>query len=113
MVIGKKKYLSLNNDSKDSTQYFLTYEDKQNSYKLITGWIFTNVDQGNNLLYFKPNIAGNTGDFNSILSYRNVLIHLQLVSTATATPSSEDFVKENESILTEIVDFLGKYTDIS
>jgi len=112
MSFGKKKYLSLNNDFKDSTQYFLTYEDEKNSYKLITGWIYTDVDQGNNLLYFKPNEEGNTDDFNSILSYRNVLIHLQLISTAATNPSSEAFVKENESALKEIVDFLEKTNDI-
>jgi|GEM_PF-2316711 hypothetical protein len=106
MSFGKKEYLSLNNDLKDSTQYFLTYEDAKNGYKLITGWIFTDVNQGNNLLYFKPNVEGNTGDFNSILSYKNILIHLQLTHTASSSPSSEDFVKENEAALKDIVSFL-------
>lgn len=106
MSFGKKKYLSLNNDFKDSTQYFLTYEDTKNGYKLTTGWIYTDVNQGNNLLYFKPNVEGNTGDFNSILSYKNILIHLQLTSTASTRPSAEDFVRENESALKEIVNFL-------
>ncbi|MEX1029744.1 MAG: hypothetical protein WDZ91_06825 [Paenibacillaceae bacterium] len=106
MSFGKKTYLSLGNDFKDSTQYFLTYEDVKNGYKLITGWIFTNVSQGNNLLYFKPNVEGNTGDFNSILSYKNILIHLQLTHTSSSKPTSEDFVKENETVIKDIVHFL-------
>jgi hypothetical protein len=109
MSFGKKKYLSLENENTDPTQIFLTFEDAEKGYKLITGWIFTNVSQGENLLYFKPNIEGNTGDFNSILSYKNILIHLQLINTASTNPSSEDFVAENEAVLKDIVSFLEKY----
>lgn len=103
---GKKTYLSLNNELKDTTQHFLTYQDTEKGYKLITGWIYTNVNQGNNLLYFKPNIEGNTGDFNSILSYKNILVHIQLTHTTSSPPSDEEFVKENEAVLKDIVSFL-------
>jgi len=106
MSFGKKKYLTLRNDFKDSTQYFLTYEDVKNGYKMITGWIYTDVNQGNNLLYYKPDVQGNTGDFNSILSYKNILIHVQLTRLASSSLSSEDFVKENEAVLKDIVHFL-------
>ncbi|MGG6314152.1 hypothetical protein [Paenibacillus macerans] len=112
MSFGKKKYLSLDNDFKNSTQYFLTYEDIKNGYKLVTGWVFTEVNQGNNLLYFKPDVEGNTGDFNSILSYKNILIHIQLIHTKSSSPSDEGFVKENESVLKEMVHFL-EATDAS
>ncbi|WP_028551671.1 hypothetical protein [Paenibacillus sp. UNC451MF] len=106
MTFGKKENLTLRNDFKDSTQYFLTYEDVKNGYKLITGWIYTDVNQGNNLLYFKPDVQGNTGDFNSILSYKNILIHVQLTRLASSSISSEDIVKEHEAVLKDIVHFL-------
>ncbi|CAM4444171.1 hypothetical protein [Paenibacillus tarimensis] len=106
MSFDKKEYLSLKNDFEDSTQYFLTYEDTTNGYELIIGWIYTEVDQGNNLLYFKPDVEGNTGDFNSILSFKNILIHLQLTHTQSSIPSSEDFVRENEAVLKDVVRFL-------
>ncbi|MFF2908399.1 hypothetical protein [Paenibacillus sp. NPDC057934] len=111
MSFGKKNYLSLKNEVKDSTQYFLTYEDAENGYKLTTGWIYTEVNQGDNLIYFKPDVEGNTGDFNSILSFKNVLIHLQLTYTKSSPPSSDDFVRENESTLKDVVHFLE--TDVS
>ncbi|WP_223070525.1 hypothetical protein [Paenibacillus caui] len=103
---GKKKNLSLQNEFKDSTQHFLTYEDVKNGYKVITGWIYTEVNQGNNLLYLKPIVQGNTGDFNSLLSYKNILIHVQLTHSPSSSPSPGDYVGENENVLKDIVHFL-------
>lgn len=110
MSFGKKQYLSLRNDFQDSTQHFLTYEDTKNDYKLITGWIYTDVNQGNNLLYFKPDVQGNTGDFNSLLSFKNILIHVQLTHSTSSKPSSEHYVKENEAAIKDIVNFLENQT---
>ncbi|MHB1654390.1 MAG: hypothetical protein ACYCVD_18260 [Desulfitobacteriaceae bacterium] len=106
MSFGKKNYLTLNNKQIDPTQNFLTYEDKENDYKLIIGWIYTNINQGNNLLYFKPYIKGESTDFNDILSYKNLLIHVQLTSSSE-NPNPENFGYENAMILTEIVSFLS------
>lgn len=106
MAFGKKVYLTLDNEPKDPTQNFLTYEDKQNGYKLTIGWIYTKIDQGNDLLYIKPYIKGESTDFNDILSYKNILIHIQLTSSSSNS-TQEAYVKENRSILIEMVDFLN------
>jgi hypothetical protein len=108
MSFGEKEYLSLDNAVRDSTQFFLSYADEENGYMLNTGWIYTDVYQGNHLLYFKPDVEGNTGDFDSILSYKNILIHLQLTSSKSSSPSSEDFVRENEAVLQDLVRLLEK-----
>ncbi|WP_310552124.1 hypothetical protein [Paenibacillus glufosinatiresistens] len=106
IAFGKKINLTLNDEARDSTQHFLTYEDEKNGYKVITGWIYTNSNQGSNLLYLKPDIQGNTGDFNSILSYKNILIHVQLTRLFPSSPSPGDYVRENEAVLKDIVNFL-------
>lgn len=113
MSFGKKKYLTLNNEQMDPTQNFLTYEDNQNGYKLIIGWIYTNINQGNNSLYFKPYIKGESTDFNNILSYKNILIHVQLTSSSSTNPTQEAFGNENALILTEIVSFLDNLKIVS
>ena len=110
MSFDKKNYLTLNNDSNESTQYIIIFKDLINEYKLVTSWIYTEVNQDNNLLYLRQNDEENgINDFNSIISYNNILIHLQLVSISSNNQLPESFVKENAYVLTEIIEFLKNY----
>lgn len=100
---GKKNFLSAENKAEKSTQNFLIYEDEKNNLKLITSWIYTENDLGNNLLYLKPNMIGNTNDYNYLVSYKNILLYLQFLPISGEI---KDFGTEPYFTLSEIESYL-------
>lgn len=106
MSFGKKTVTTLNNEHNNkSTQYFLEYDDNENGYKIIIGLVYTDIYMGDNLLYFKPYTVGETNDMNVMWSFKNILIHLQTVSTSSDN-SKEELGKENRLVALELVEFL-------
>lgn len=108
MSFGKKDFLSLENKAEKSTQNFLFYEDEKNNLKLIMSWIYTENDLGNNLLYSKPNVIGNTNDYSYLVSYKNILLYLQFLPI---TGEIKDFGTEPYFTLSEIESFLTVVED--
>lgn len=106
---NKKKYLSAGNEAEMSTQNFLFYEDEKNNLELIMSWIYTENDLGNNLLYLKPNVIGNTNDYNYLVSYKNILISLQFLPISGEI---KDFGTDPYFTLSEIEAYLTANEDL-
>lgn len=110
MSFGKREWITLKGEVVNSTQEQLIYENDIKGYRLITTWIYQEISIGNNLLMLKPpekDIAPNV--FDSILSYNNILIHVQILPTGKKNTKPEDIAIENGKIIIELNNYLKKY----
>lgn len=107
MSFGKKKrFLSLNDEQKDSTQQFIVY--KSSNYKLLMTWIYTNANLGKELFMVKPPEAEKPV-YDNILAYKNILIHVQLVPLNTKS----NLTIKNAEIVISLNKFLSSLSATS
>lgn len=109
MSFGKrKKFMTLNDEPKDSTQEQIIYVNLDDGYTLVTSWIYTDAFLGNDLLLSKQPESANEV-FDHILSYKNILIHVQGLPSAKSKAQPESFGMQTSKAIIELNDFLKTY----
>ncbi|MHB1652429.1 MAG: hypothetical protein ACYCVD_08115 [Desulfitobacteriaceae bacterium] len=109
MSFGKKqRFLSLHDEQKDSVQELLSFREKSGKYIIETTWMFTESSLGNNLLMVKPPLAEKPV-YDDLLSYKNILIHVQLIPINNSNQNLENTELGNAKIVIELNEFLTNY----
>ncbi|MCL1804086.1 MAG: hypothetical protein FWG30_10745 [Eubacteriaceae bacterium] len=104
MTFGKREILSLENGFLYPTQFHMFFSDSDNLAEAVVNWIFTDTEQDSNMLF--TNSTDTKVD--SILSYKNSLIFIQLLSI-DATDNYDNLVFANQEFIEGIVSYLESY----
>ena len=112
MSFGKKDIMSLENGYEYPTQHHLMYSDKINNLYVMIDFIFTDVNQGSNLLFSGTASDINPNQMDTILSYENTLIHIQ-VKYMEEIDDDFNLTIANCSIIEDIVGYLDTHSNNS